>query len=92
MALDCFFANFSRFNFDFIGESEDITWRIDRFVQSLSALGRDLGEATAQEQGCEPGSDFAFLDLENQTSYATHYYRQKLQVISIVTHLKLCSL
>ena len=50
-------------------------------MQSLSVLGWDLAEATGQEQGCGPGSDFGFLDLQNQTSYASHYYRQKLEVV-----------
>lgn len=64
-------------------------------MQSLSVLGWDLAEATAQEQGCGLGCDFAFLDLQNQTSHASHYYRQKLEVVSthsfISLQLKICS-
>ncbi|CAB4034808.1 Tetratricopeptide repeat 14, partial [Paramuricea clavata] len=62
-----------------MGDTEDTIRRIDRFVQSINVLGLDVAEATAQEQGCDPGSDFVFLDLQNHTSYATHYYRQKLE-------------
>ena len=64
-----------------LGESKDTFGRIDRFLQSLSFLGLDLAEATAQEQGIEPSSDFAFLDLQNHANHATHYYRKKLEVV-----------
>jgi hypothetical protein len=54
-------------------------------VQSINVLGLDIAEATTQEQGCDPGSDFVFLDLQNHTSYATHYYRQKLEVVCVLS-------
>ena len=54
-------------------------------MQSINVLGLDIAEATAQEQGCDPGSDFVFLDLQNHTSYATHYYRQKLEVVCVLS-------
>lgn len=49
-------------------------------MQSMHVLGFDLAGATAQEQGCDAGSDFSFLDLHNQANYASRYYSQKLQV------------
>jgi hypothetical protein len=53
-------------------------------VQLINVFGLDIADATAQEQGCDPSSDFAFLDLQNHTSYANHYYRQKLEVVCVV--------